>query len=212
MPVGSGFQVARGKVLTAAHVIAGCRFLWSRSSSSRRTHALLLGLDARVDLALLATPENLSTAALPIGEPRVGEQVDVYGFPRVGQEQSSVSTTVDSISDRNSSRTLLLLRGEEAKGVSGGPVVDANGTAVGLVVAREVGPNGMTIAVSGQDVSRFLGYMGIAARISADEAERPSSPVRARGIGARRLRKEPIHAEDGRDNVGAAIMQVGCSR
>lgn len=216
-PIGSGFHIAPGKIVTAAHVVAGCRVVWARSSATSSAPAQIVALDTRADVALLDVPGLHSLPTLALGEAEIGRKVTLYGFPKrrgiVAKERVAMEAIVDAPTHSDDGALLITLRGNGTEGMSGGPVVDGAGAVVGLIVAKWTDGE-RPIAVATRSLRPFLDYMEIEARrapaasparqTETGEASPTSGRPRAPGIPLPRGAHMPEWTD--------AVMQVGCTR
>lgn len=77
--------IRSGIVITAEHVIRGCRSPMLGLRDATRIQASIIATDARRDLALLCRKTKISGPTLSIsaaGKLAVGTQVAAWGFPR----------------------------------------------------------------------------------------------------------------------------------
>jgi S1-C subfamily serine protease len=143
---GTGFFVADGQVLTAAHVVDGCRRAEIVSPFVRRTQVRIAARDARHDIALLEAHAVRAPAALAIGRPtRNATRVFVLGYPAsagllVPQEtwgvleNSKLPRQPASLTDPR--QQIWMEAGAVTHGYSGGPIFDPrSGKVVGIVRA-----------------------------------------------------------------------------
>lgn len=82
--MGTGFLHKSGKVITAAHVVAGCPQLILVLSNGSQISATVFAADAAHDLALISPSHPINAPALPIsanGNYAIGAQVSTWGFP-----------------------------------------------------------------------------------------------------------------------------------
>jgi S1-C subfamily serine protease len=151
---GSGVLVSPdGYVVTNSHVVGGRKKLTGITAEGDRLDAEVVGDDPATDLALIKVASGeLPYAALGSGKPRVGQLVVAVGNP-FGL-QSTVSTGVVSALGRS-------LRGRDGRlieevvqhtaplnpGNSGGPLVDARGSVVGINTAVIAWSQGVGFAV-----------------------------------------------------------------
>jgi S1-C subfamily serine protease len=147
---GSGWAVQPGIVVTNAHVLAGADDTTVTTQDGAELDATPIYYAPRQDLALLRVGAALPP--LPItSERREGEDAAVLGYPengpyvlepaRVGETRATISE--DSYGDGPVERTITALSGGVRSGNSGGPLVDAQGRAVGTVFAATTsGPRG----------------------------------------------------------------------
>jgi serine protease Do len=151
--IGSGFAIAPSLVATAAHVVAGgqvIRIIQGTSSTAGR----VIGLDPAADVALVRTASPLSGTTLNFAThaPRVGDQVAALGFPK-GDPLSFNQGTVNGL-DRKAviqgtqRHSMIEIDAATTHGSSGGPVIKADSTVVGLVDAGPDGEPGRRLAVS----------------------------------------------------------------
>jgi serine protease Do len=135
---GSGFVIREdGYLVTNAHVVADAERIQVRLTDGRRFDAKLIGLDERVDLALLKI-DAMGLPVAPLGDSnrtRVGEFVLALGHP-FGLEQ----TVSFGIVSRKGSPIQVAAPGFEFiqtdaavnPGNSGGPLVNMAGEVVGV--------------------------------------------------------------------------------
>lgn len=222
-PIGSGFHVAPGKVVTAAHVIAGCHVLWVRSSATSSTSAQTIAIDTRSDIALLDVPGLYALPTIAIGETEVGDEVRAFGFPKrrgaVVRERASTAATVEGSATSDTGGALMTLRGSASEGMSGGPVVDARGLVVGMTLARR--DDTQLIAVTASGLRRFLAYLAIATRPplpipppvpGGDDAGTNPHPLTREQRRSHERSTPPRRSESNMPQWTGAVMQVGCSR
>jgi len=130
---GSGFVVARDRVLTNRHVVEGCARLQIRTADGRSLPVSMPPrLDPGRDLALLAVPGEPGPA-LPFRQNatlRRGEPVVTYGFPLAGLLSSGPTFTtgeVSALSGLGDNQTLFQISAPVQPGNSGGPLLDRQG-------------------------------------------------------------------------------------
>lgn len=144
---GSGWVVARGRVVTNAHVVAGVNEV---TVQVRGTGPALRGtvvlFDPLRDLAVLAVPE-LTAPALPLG-PVLERGADsvVAGFPLDGPlrldaarvRQKLIATGQDIYGTPGVTREIYSLFTRVEPGNSGGPLLSTAGEVVGVVFAKSL--------------------------------------------------------------------------
>jgi putative serine protease PepD len=140
---GTGFLIdSQGHVLTADHVVSGASSVTVKFQDGVTVPAQVLGQDASTDVAVLkVTPSPSNAPALALGSTSsltVGDTLAVVGNP-FGFNHS-MSTGVVSAIDRtiqspNGSLIPHALQTDASinPGNSGGPVLDAQGSVVGIV-------------------------------------------------------------------------------
>lgn len=169
---GTAFYVAPDLLVTAAHVVQGCREM-------RRIDGLPLTVRAEedsLDLAVLEAPEASDdwldmAAAEP---PRLGEPVTALGFPYLGNLNQGLTVTggnVSALRGIDGGEGEIMISAPVQPGNSGGPLLNAAGAVIGVVVARvddlaileETGtlPQNMNFAVPSPVLADWLDGIGI---------------------------------------------------
>lgn len=132
---GSGWTVAPGVVVTAAHVVAGeSRTTVQRGGAGRKLRARVMVYDTRNDVAVLLAP-GLLAKPLSLADATDGDPVAILGFPRNGPYaitaarvgKTATVLAQDSYGSGMTLRVMTSLRGKVQHGNSGGPAVDAHG-------------------------------------------------------------------------------------
>jgi serine protease Do len=136
---GSGFIIERsGLIVTNAHVVEGADWLQVRLADGRRFPGTVVGVDGRVDLALVRIEGAGDLPTLPIGDSnrvRVGEFVLALGHP-FGLEQT---VSFGIVSRKGAPLTVAapgfdFIQTDAAinPGNSGGPLVNMAGQVIGV--------------------------------------------------------------------------------
>jgi len=141
---GSGFIVGPNRVVTNAHVVAGVQNPHVQVGGRGTDYsAIVVGIDRKLDIAVLDVPE-LTKAALAFGGPAVtNEQGVTAGFPggrglvtsmaRIGPTTQLAGVDIDGQS--SAPRNVIVFAGHVEHGDSGGPLLDAHGKVLGMVFA-----------------------------------------------------------------------------
>ncbi len=159
--VGTGFFIdSSGRLLTAATVVEDCDRCWIEWRG-QRLPARVLGCDPHTNLALLQTDleqageAKRSTPALPLGNPdelRVGSMVIAIGFP-YDSPSAPVVGFVNGFDVKCGGHVFALphIRAScsLSPGQGGGPLLNARGEVVGLVVASHQGDQCYALPVRG---------------------------------------------------------------
>ena len=155
---GSGFYVSlQGHVLTNAHVVQECTEV--RIPSAGRVQ--VLAQEDSTDLALLQaqTPMSHTIAAFRQGRGiRPGASVVVVGYPLRGLLASGVNVStgaVSALAGPGDDRRLIQITAPVQPGNSGGPVLDAAGNVVGVVVSKL---DALKIAESTGDIPQNVNF------------------------------------------------------
>ena len=160
-PLGSGFVVsADGIVVTNLHVIARMKQPRVTLADGRAFDQVsIIGYDKERDLAILKIPASgLHTLALGASRKvRVGQRVVVFGTPW-GLSGTTTAGIVSAIRRHPKVPGALLLQTDAAinPGSSGGPLVDAAGRAVGVVVSMIHNAQSLGFAVPADEVRPLL--------------------------------------------------------
>ena len=171
---GTGFRVsAQGHVLTNAHVVRGCTEVRIPPTGVVE----VMAREDSSDLALLRAPAGATRAVAKFRQGRgirPGASVVVVGYPLRGllASEANVSTgAVSALAGPGDDRRLIQITAPVQTGNSGGPVLDAAGNVVGVVVAtldairiaRSTGdiPQNVNFAVSAGTARAFLDAEGV---------------------------------------------------
>jgi S1-C subfamily serine protease len=141
---GSSWPLAVHYLVTNAHVVAGSNHVEVDTPDGVSHPASVILFDSNADVAVLYAP-GVSLAPLPTSgaDPPRGTSGAVIGYPGGGPEQvvpAAVSGTelargYNIYGDTLVTRDIEVLAAHVIPGNSGGPMVDGNGTVVGLVFA-----------------------------------------------------------------------------
>jgi S1-C subfamily serine protease len=138
---GTGTIISKvGHILTAAHVVYGSKSI-TVITSSGEVSAIILKIDLHNDLAVLKLDHG-SYQVIPIGvsdRVRLGENVATIGFPNRSIQGHSPKVTrgeISSMSGAGDDPRMWQVSVPVQPGNSGGPLLDANGKLVGVVVAK----------------------------------------------------------------------------
>lgn len=141
---GTGFVIAKGYVVTNAHVVAGARTTRVNLGGAAYDAAPVL-FDPSLDVAVLYAPKlKASALRFAADDPGRGDEGATLGFPGGGPltiVAAAVSRELeaqgrDIYDEHRVTRAVLELRAEIEPGDSGGPFVLADGTVGGLVFAQ----------------------------------------------------------------------------
>ncbi|WP_028478134.1 MarP family serine protease [Nocardia sp. CNY236] len=143
---GSGFVVAPERVMTNAHVVAGTTSIGVDTAAGPLEATVVL-FDPATDIAVLAVP-GLTAPAIPwtSAPARAGESAIVLGYPGGGRYTASAARIRETLDltgpniyrDGTVEREVYTVRGLVQAGNSGGPLVDTQGQALGVVFGAAV--------------------------------------------------------------------------
>ncbi|SIS65347.1 S1 family peptidase [Phaeovulum vinaykumarii] len=186
---GTGFAVTPdGMILTNNHVAGECRSLTVDGAP-----AALIAADADLDLALvqMTGATGLSSAAFSPRPAALNADVTVAGYPLAGLLGGLNITrgSVTGMKGLGGDMRQMQISAPVQPGNSGGPVVDAEGHVIGVVVSKldaqfiqnEIGdiPQNVNFAIRGEIAKLFLSQNGVAPQIGATGS--PPPPPRGTG-------------------------------
>jgi hypothetical protein len=152
--IGSGFLVGPGQIVTAAHVVDGAVSV-AIAEDDTVHRATVTGLDTEHDLALLSTGElSGHVFAMSPDVPGAGTAVAVVGHP-LGEPLTITEGNVSRVDEDLWPN--LQLDVSVSPGNSGGPVVTADGSVVGVMVSKDVEADGLAYALRGDAAAPFVG-------------------------------------------------------
>ena len=192
--VGSAFSVGDGVWLTARHVVDGCNRFGILTGARKGEAGRELIFQPNADLALFRTRSKAPALAVESGGLSLGEAGFHLGFPR-GQPGAVESTLLGRVTIRQSGRYRTREPGiawaEKQRipdfdgslgGISGGPVLDADGRVVGVQVA-ESRRRGRIMTSDPATLAALLEKAGVRAVRSGGAVSRPIDQTRLAAVG-----------------------------
>lgn len=151
---GTGFLIEGGKVATNAHVVSGKNVVIDLGIV--RIPAIVDKSDTLNDLAILSPAMPLDAKPLPISGrlPEPGSTVYAIGNPQ-GLEKTLSSGIVSAVRILNG-RQLVQITSPLSSGSSGGPVMDRDGTVIGVAVAIMENGQNLNFAVPSTTLLRMM--------------------------------------------------------
>ena len=141
---GSGFVIAKDRIVTNAHVVAGVQQPIVQAPNGQTLDGRIVYFDAQNDLAVIAV-SGLSASTLRLGGPlAVGDDAVVDGYPFGGPFTTggaqvlarSIENVENIYGTARTSRELYTLAADIEPGNSGGPLLAQNGSIAGIVFAK----------------------------------------------------------------------------
>ncbi len=147
--LGSGFFVDPERLLTNAHVVCGPSVpVDVKLADGRKLAGRVRALDEWLDYAVVDVP-GARAAPLPLGDSTTlvaGAPVVLVGTP-VGLEATVHAGKVSYVARDLQGVAHVQLNADVNPGNSGGPVLDAQGRAVGIVTLKQEGADGVGFAL-----------------------------------------------------------------
>jgi S1-C subfamily serine protease len=159
---GTGFFVSPdGLAVTSAHVVRGCAGIALWPAEGTELIARILAVDAPHDLALLSAAGKAEWYADRLGDAdslNIGDPVSTIGFGGVPSKPREPRLTPGHVIGRvadSRGYPLLLIRADLREGNSGGPVIDADDTLLGMVTGRDAERPELGVAVPANVIAAF---------------------------------------------------------
>lgn len=186
----SGFYVdATGDVVTTTEAVAQC----SRVTIDTDTEATVLAQDAASGVAVLRPEKALAPsifARLQAGPAREGSEISVAGYSYEGKLPAPVLTfgRLEENAGLNGEAGMSRLAVPLLPGDAGGPVLDATGSVLGMVLAgvktgAKVLPEGVAFAAQSGVITQVLEAAGIKAEAGAVSDLATPDGLQAAGMG-----------------------------
>lgn len=186
--IGTGFLLSPTMIATVDHVVSDAVVV-SLVDGAQHTTGTVVGHDPHTDLALVraAEPINGFHFHFSAAPPQVGDQVAAVGFP-IGDP---ITLTQGNISGLD--RTFTLDDGSSRSGMietdaalnpgnSGGPLMEPDGSVVGLVDAQLTNANGIAYAVPASQARPALSTWATApSPVAASQCDTPTGPSQGTG-------------------------------
>jgi serine protease Do len=177
---GTGFFISRdGLVATSAHVVNDCPEITIWPANGPERVARIVASDAEHDLALLSATGEVLSYAYPVYKGAIlrrGEPVATIGFGvRRSRPREPVITSGRLIGDAADSagNRILLIQARFLEGNSGGPVIDGEGSLLGVVVGRDATRPDLGAARPSEAIEGMLSANGVAPPPSLPEDRPP---------------------------------------
>ncbi|HLZ14702.1 MAG TPA: MarP family serine protease [Candidatus Saccharimonadales bacterium] len=159
---GSGFVAAADEIITNAHVVAGVSHPFVIDGNGAH-HATVVFFDPNLDMAVLRAsglagkPLAMSTQTAEDGAP-----VAIVGYPGGGDFsakpaailQTFTATGRNIYNQGHTDRQVYSLKGDVEQGNSGGPLIDKDGSVVGVVFARSTSYDNVGYALTADHVAQ----------------------------------------------------------
>lgn len=201
---GSGFFVAKGLLVTNAHVVGDSptveiELADSPEGKDVKKEGKVRSRNPALDLALVEV--DLERPVLPMApqRPAVGSPVFAYGYGSLEGDTKTQLLTRGIVSGFRNDKQWLVFDGKVNPGNSGGALVDSAGRWLGVVVAKSrpaPGEDSLGFAVEGQAVASWLMSQGVQIETSDAKPEGQSPPKTGVGGSVVRLVVKQASAVD----------------
>jgi peptidoglycan hydrolase-like protein with peptidoglycan-binding domain len=185
----SGLYVSdSGAVVTTLQAVEGC----ARLTLDRTVEAQVALTDPATGLAILTPLSPLApgqVAAFRLASERPGTEVMLAGYPYEDRLPAPVMTfgTLEEATGLNGEPGLKRLSIQALPGDAGGPVLDATGAVIGMLLPPEDGdrtlPPGVHFAAAGAEIARVLTGAGIEPMPATGQGALPPADLTALGTG-----------------------------
>lgn len=164
LSAGSGFVTSNKLIMTNAHVVAGSSNIQIVSTSGKY-RAELVYFNPSVDIAILKSSKvNQPQLKISGKFAQRGEEAVALGFPGGGDFQaepigimrSLQAKGLDIYNNSSVSRDVYEFIGNVVRGNSGGPIVNSDGTVIGMVFAAAQNQPGFGYALTGSELIRAV--------------------------------------------------------
>jgi S1-C subfamily serine protease len=194
--MGSGFAIGtQGWVVTANHVVEGCKAVRVLDGTGSARQASVTAGDPGANLALLKCDRGFPVTATFRAGPgvRVGDGVLAVAFAPspAAREPGVAAGTVAALAGLRNNSSQLQVSAQSQPGSAGGPLLDASGNVVGIVIPRADAirvagvtgdtPADVSFAIKGELAQMFLQAQGAEFQASLPGAALPGEEIAARG-------------------------------
>ncbi len=154
---GTGFLISETEVLTAAHVIGDASSVDLSRADGTEVSARVVGTDEIRDLALLELEEPIAGHIFSIDDSgvRVGDEVAALGHPR-GLNLSLARGVISSLDFLDAGVLFHQTDAPINPGNSGGPLIDIDGTVIGLADWKFIDVESISFVVAATEIRSYL--------------------------------------------------------
>lgn len=158
--LGSGFAIGENCVVTNAHVIDNQNSIILTGYNGNKYPASLIGFDDNKDIAILAV-DNVTFVPLTIATVKnAGDDVYAIGAPK-SMAYTLTKGVVSAKERKVGTQTYIQTDAAINEGNSGGPLIDANGNAIGMNTLKMIDSEGIGLAIPMNVVSEFVKSLNI---------------------------------------------------
>lgn len=160
---GSGFVVGQGLLVTNEHVVGGAEKVRLIFGDGAQIDATVAVVDSRRDVALVRFADSFIRPSLSVRTTPAEIGADVYSFGAPLAEEYAGTLSKGIVSARREIRGLNYIQSDVTinRGSSGGPLIDGDGTVVGISVSGVfydgVGQQGINFFIPIEEAITALG-------------------------------------------------------
>lgn len=152
--LGSAIHIGNGRIVTAAHVVAGAKVVSLRAYDGRVSSATVVAVDEKTDLAILQTNMRLLAADLSCAQAPIGAPIVSIGNP-LGQEFVTAWGRIAGLPRAVNGATYYVTDMTVVMGQSGSAVF-SDGKVIGITSAVMVAP--LQIPTTDKFVPSLVGF------------------------------------------------------
>jgi len=158
---GSGFVISEdGIVVTAGHLVSGSKFVKVNTAAGKECYGEVVAASKQRDVAIIRV-DCPGLTALPLGREKIVEGGEVFAIGTPLSEKLQFSVTRGVVSGMRKIDEMDYIQSDVVvlPGNSGGPLLDAHGSVVGIAIAgiaTASAPVGVNFFVPLADLDKYL--------------------------------------------------------
>jgi len=161
---GTGWYAGNSIFVTNAHVIARAKTI-TLHFNGREVSGRVIAVDSDLDLALVKVNEVVSLKPIPfVTGGRASQPVFAVGYPlssTAGRNVKISNGIISALSGYKDQQSNFTITASVEPGNSGGPLVDENGNAVGVISAKHAGAENINYAIKSEYLVPMLKSAGV---------------------------------------------------
>lgn len=191
--VGSGFSVKENMIITNAHVVKDYKSVTVKLYDGTTVRGTVQKTDTEKDLALIEVDRKMVPLEISSDDLKIGQEVYAIGAPK-DMTYTMTKGIISALDRKLRNNTYVQIDASVNEGNSGGPLVDENGRAVGVITLKASNAEGIGFAIKAKDVNAF-----IANEAAANPNDSPES-------GSSEKLKEPGDSQSGVEDLERQLM------
>lgn len=153
--VGSGFVIRDNTIITNAHVVDNYKHVTVNLYDDTELVGEVTNIDSEKDLALITVNSKLNPIAVNKEEVKIGQEVYTIGAPK-DIPYTMTKGIVSALDRKIGKNSYIQLDASVNSGNSGGPLIDENGKAIGIITLKVSDAEGIGFAININDINVFL--------------------------------------------------------